>query len=323
VKVTAKVIDPASKRISYGDAIERRGGGTFLYLAEKAAPDPRVGIFMKGGCDLLSLFVMEPLIAERLHGTCCIFSHGLGISDARPDILLQTRQNLPEGVVRDVLAPSDGSSNGDYVAAGALELPLDYFRPVVFEPTFRVPGHEDLGEFPKTLIALSVGPAAVRSVYRHRTHGYVVDPGGFWLNESMEKFLTDPARAKWFKDNFESRGRMSVSEFYESFGEVVRLVKRDTGAQVLVFNTLVIDPGDPVHNYQFTRNNQTLRRRELDVALRDLSREHDFYILDVDKLLKLTDVHKRIEFAHFPAEYKKPIAFEAYRILTELEVFAP
>jgi hypothetical protein len=303
------------------DRVVRRGGGNFVYLSLPSNPQPRVGIYLKGGCDLASVFVLAPLLTEELSGTCCLYSQGIGISDSRPDIILQSRSQLAEEVLRDVLATSDDTTDATERPAGSrLGLPLEYFRPVLFEPTFAVPGQDDLGQFPKTLVALSIGPAVARSAYRHRQHGYLVDPGGFWLNESMDKFLDNVEVARWFKRNFESVGKMTVADFHDTFGEVVRLIKQETGAQVLVFNTLVVDPGSSLHNYQFARNSPVLRRRQFDMALRELSNQLDFAILDVDRILKLSNVKKQIEFAHFPLEHMKPIAEEVHRILRELSV---
>ena len=301
------------------DGFFRYGIGNFVYLGRTSKPDPAVGIFMKGGCDLMSIFVATPLMRKRLSGSCALFAQGIGISDARPDVLLQSRLELPEEILKDVLAPP-GHNGEEEREDRSVSLSLDYFRPVLFEPTFTVPGWEKFGAFPKNLVALSIGPSVVRSVYRHRTHGYLVDPGGFWLNESMDRFLNNPDTARWFRDTFEPAGKMSLDQFNETFREVVRLVKQETGAPLLVLNTLVVDPSNPTHNYRFTSNNQVLRRRQFDLALRDMSRELDFYILDVDKALKLTNVSKQIDFAHFPVEYMKPIALEAYRILQELEL---
>ena len=297
-----------------------------LYLSSKSDPSPRRGIFMKGGCDLASVFVAAPLIQETLKGTVAIVAQGIGIADSRPDILLQSRRELPEEAIQEVVGPSwdqpteEESDKEVELGMSRLTVPLEYFRPVLFEKVFTLPRHEHLGEFPKDVVVLSLGPSVVRTAYRHKTHGYLIDPGGFWLNNRIDKVLHDAQRNRWFKQNFECLGRLKVEEFAQSFAEVVRLVKRDTGAHVLVFNTLIVDPGNPAHNYQFSDTSQALQRRQFDLALRDLSRELDFYILDVDNILKKSDLKKQLEFAYFPPEHMKPIAEEAYRILRELEV---
>jgi hypothetical protein len=315
------------------DAIVRHNAGTYIYLSDSTEPVPRRGVFMKGGCDLASMFVATPLIEKEVSGTLAMYAEGIGISDSHPSVLLQSRQELPEEVLDEVLMPP-GADRVEFDEelwqwgrvlkqdddATRMKLPCEYFRPVLFEPSFSLPYHPELGDFPKTVVALSIGPSLVRSVYRHRQHDYLVDPGGFWLNESMEKFLRDPAAAKWFGRTFQKVGWLTVEEFYEQFSQVIRLVKNETGAHVLVFNTLVVAPFDRTHNYQFVKNNQVLRRREFDLALRDLSHELDFFVLDVDRAVKMSDTNKPLSFAQFPLQYMKPVAEEAFRILKELEV---
>lgn len=304
---------------------DQLGGPDFLYLASKQDPEPRVGIFMKGGCDLPTVFVMGPLIREAIrargNGSCLIFNQGIGISDSRPDILLQTLQNIPEEHMAELLAPQGSAEGREPHEASGLNLTSEYFRPRLFEPTFSVSGPAVIGDFPKRVVVLSMAPGMIRVAYRHRRHRYLVDPGGFWLNQSMEKVLADQTRAAWFRANFESIGRMGVTEFSDTFGTVVRLVKEMTGAQVIVMNTLVVEPRSPLHNYQFSANAPILRRRKFDLALRDLSRDLDFHILDVDRVLKCETVEGQVDAGHFPLDKMRPLAAEGFRILTDLGVF--
>lgn len=281
-------------------------GERFTIMASTVQPEPRVGIYMRGGCDLPSIFAAAPLIREHVQGTCCIFNDGIGISDARADILLQALRGVRPEQVSDIIA--------------RLKLPADYFSPRLVEETFVVPGAESFGEFPKSVVVLSAAPNLVRTAYRHREHGYLVDPGGWWLNQSMESVLSDLSSARWFKEHFQPVGRISIESFRESFGEVVRLVKNKTGAHVLAYNALVVEPGNPTHNYQFVKNAQSMRGRELHLALTDLSRELDFHVVDVDRVLKRAGVSRQTDFAHFLTEHSAAIGAEAHRILAELGV---
>src|SRR5438034_3090714 len=117
-------------------------GQRFVHITSTARSGPTKGIFMKGACDLPSMFVAAPLIRERLSGSCCIFYHPGGIAGARPDVLLQTLQGIEDEKVRDVVAPSLMSAqaigkfgNGKRGSAhrGRLRLRPDYFKPSLFE----------------------------------------------------------------------------------------------------------------------------------------------------------------------------------------------
>src|SRR5205807_4769011 len=128
------------------------------------------------------------------------------------------------------------------------------------------------------------------TVYRHREHGLLVDPGGVWLSSSLEPILDDPSAVRWFRENFVSVGRIPVEAFVENFTRIIHLLRSQAGAHILVFNTLTVDPGGTVHNYQFVRNPHALRRREFHVALAELSRKLDFPVIDVDHVLKRAGV---------------------------------
>jgi hypothetical protein len=113
---------------------------------------------------------------------------------------------------------------------------------------------------------------------------------------------------------------MTVDAFYETFGELVQHIQERTGAHVIVFNSLVVDPSNPTHNYQFARHAQTIRRREFDLALRDLSEKLGFHIVDIDRILKLGGVQAQVDWAHFPPERMRPIAEYVCSLLQELDV---
>lgn len=290
--------------ITAGDGYRQTSGERFV-LVESDRPGPPVGVFAKGGCDLASLFLTAPLVRDGLAGTYCVFSQGIGISDSRADILLQTLEDIPEDVVRET--------------CDRLRLPIECFRPHLFEPTFEVPALRGR-TFPKTVVALSVGPHLVRTAYRHREHGFLVDPGGWWLNHSMEGVLSDRETASWFRQNFRSTGRLTVDEFREQFGRVIELVQQRTGAEVLVFNALVVDPGNPTHNYQFVKNPASQRRRAFAIALADLSRDLDFHVVDADRVLKGAGVATQVDFAHYMTAEQQLVAEAAHRVLDELGI---
>ena len=161
----------------------------------------------------------------------------------------------------------------------------------------------------------------MRTVYQHREHGFLVDPGGAWLNQSLELTLRDLSLATWFRQHFTSVGKFSVAEFVEKFSQVVRLVKKHTGARVLVFNTLTVDPGSQIHNYELVKNCHAIRRREFHLALAELSRTLDFSVIDLDRVLKRAGVRMHVDFGHAPPVFYPLIAQEVVRILRDVGVF--
>ena len=268
--------------------------------------DDRVGIYMLGSCGLPSVFVAKPFIRQHLDGLACIIRDG-EVADAHSDFLLQLHDNPP---------PQELAAR----VLKRMQLPANTFDPKLFAPTFRVPYLNGLGDFPKSAVILSINGDATRTLYRHREAGFLIDPGGWWLRQPMEQVLTNLDKVNWLKKTFEKMPRITVDEFYKSFGRVVRLIKEQTGAEVLVYTAQSLEPGSREHNFGFVKNPQHLRRREMNVAISELSRELDFSLVDVDGILKREGVREQVDFAHFPLEKMEPIAREVTRVLLEREV---
>lgn len=292
-----------------GPNFVQHGGKNFVVIESRRDPEPRVGIVLRGGCDLPSMFAAAPFIQQHLTGTVGIFKQGTGgeLGAHRSDQILQTLKDVPAEVTETVRE--------------RLRLEPSYFSPHLFEDKeFEIDGFPQFGRFPKSVVVLSIGSDLVRTMYRHREYGFLVDPGGFWLGQLVDRVIPDPAVAKWFKDNFENVGKISLEESRENYRQIIPMIRDRTGAEVIMYNTLVVDPGSATHNYQLLNPALTLRRREFQVSLMELSEELDFPILDVDRILKSQGVQEQVDFAHVPFSQMQPIGREAHRILTELGV---
>ena len=123
-------------------------------------------------------------------------------------------------------------------------------------------------------------------MYRHREHGYLLDPGGFWLGSDMATVLGDLDKVKWFAANFKKLGRIKVEDALANFERIISLLRTRVGAEVLVANALVVDPGITTFDYRLSHSPHTSRRREFVLGLIDLSRKLDFPVLDIDSLTK-------------------------------------
>lgn len=285
--------------------VKKDADANFIVVGAGSRRDHRVGIYAKGSCDLVAILSCAPRIHRALDGTCCVIREGL-VSDSRSDLLLQGLQPLSPEWTRPV--------------GEKLRLPPDYFEPRLFDRTFTVPGVPNL-TFAKDVVLLSIAPDVVRTLYRHREHGFLVDPGGWWLNQSLDAVLDDLAVATWFRREFVSVGRIGVDAFAANLRRIIELVRSRTGAHVLVLNVLTVHPGDATHNYQFVRHSPSVRRREFNLALVELSRRLDFSIVDVDRVVKRVGVSRQIDFEHFGVDAFAPVAEEAFRIMRERGVF--
>jgi hypothetical protein len=191
----------------------------------------------------------------------------------------------------------------------------------LFTKTFTVPKADGPLSFDKNVVVISLAADVIRTIYRHREHGILVDPGGFWLNRSLELVLKDLSALSWFRDHFQSIGTMDLANFVANFAAIIRRLKDHLGAHVLVFNTLTVDPGGLIHNYQFVKNSHAKRRREFNLALVELSRQLDFSIVDVDRAVKRAGIRTQLDFGHAPPAVEPFIAQEAFRVMRELQVF--
>lgn len=275
-----------------------------VVIRAKIDPEKKVGIFLKGGCDLPSLFLIGPLIKNSLTaGSVAIVRPPDSVGSSQSAQLLQTVGGIPDPHVEETCR--------------RLNIRRSFFQPVLFEDGFDIRAFPTLGRFPKTVIALSIGSDLTRSLHRHRQHGFLVDIGGWWLNQSLDKAIQDADTIRWFKDNFEAVGKIEVADFQANYERIIRHLN-SAGSQVIVFNTLVVDPLSPLHNYQLHNEAHMTRRREFNIALNELSARLGFHVVDVDRLLKMQGVREQIDFAHISTAAKLPIAQEGYRILREL-----
>lgn len=267
-------------------------------------PEPRRGVLLRGGCDMPSAFTAAPLIAKDIEGTVAIFRQIGGTGGHRSDQILQTLEDLDADAVRET--------------RDKLRLNAHYFTPTFFEPTFRIPNLPQAGEFPKNVIVLGIASDEVRQVYRHREHGFVVDPGGWWLNQDLNNVLDDLSVVEWFRKTFKRAGRMSLDDFRKNNARLVAETRERVGAHIVYYNTMVVDPANPTHNYQLVKAAHNVRRREFTIALAELSQDLGFSIVDVDRILKIAGAEEQVDFAHFPVDRMMPIGAELHRILRSL-----
>ncbi len=263
----------------------------------------RFGVYAYGGCDLDAIVPAGRSLRNEAPGLTAIVHVG-DIAIGRSDFILQGLESPP--------APEHVAEVTDVLGLGP-----EHFAPTLFEPVFRVPDHEHLGEFAKNVVVLSIAPDMVRTMYRHREHGYLLDPGGFWLGSDLQKVLGDLDKVKWFAANFKKIGRIGVAESLANFERIITLLRTQVGAEVIVANALVVDPGITTFDYRLSHSPHTSRRREFVLGLVELSRSLEFPILDIDTLTKRDGVTGMGDFVHYTAEQRLAIGGQVASTLIE------
>lgn len=260
-----------------------------------AGAGPRLGVYAFGGCDLEPVLALRPLIAKARKGPCAIRHEEL-YSGSRSDLILQGLTQIPLPHV----APF----------CERMGVPLDYFRPRVFEPAFAVRRGARLELFPKRAVVLSWATDIRRPLYRHRLHGFLADPGAWWFGHGAGKVLSDPATAEWFWREFRSVGRLSLRRSMDNLSAIVSVLRARSGLAIVVLNGRYVE-GDGCES----------RRRAFNGALRELSRALDFDVLDFDRLAP-PGAGRGLDLPRPPATLRRPVARALFESLRERDVFA-
>ncbi len=266
----------------------------------------KFGIYGYGGCDVWAIAESGQALRKEISASGAAYAAGRA-QFTRSDLILQAYDGVDPEVVAEV--------------SERLQLQDEMFKPVLFEPEFVVPGHERLGRYPKNVVVLTISTDLVRTMYRHRQHGFLADPGGFWLASDIQETLGDLDTVKWFARNFEKVGKISLDDSMANMERIVGLVRQDLGAEVIVFNSLTVDPGRQVFDYKLSHSPHRTRRREFALGLIELAAKMDFSVVDVDRIIKGVGVSGLGDFVKFMPLHKKAIGEEVVRVLREREVF--
>ena len=279
------------------NATIRRSG--FDVLVDVAGSTETRGVYLYGGCDAERLLDMGEWTAPRLTQSLAVTYEG-HVASSRPDILLQKLQGVPIDDTAEVVE--------------RLSLDKHYFEPNYFAPTFDV-GSLSSQPVRKHAIVTNIAAAVTRTLYRHKEHGFLIDPGGWWLAQSAEGVVPDRDTLKWFRKNFKSIGRLSVDEWETQFRAVHAETIKRTEAKVLALNLLTVEPQDPTHIYSGRTTPETVRRREFAIRLFQVAEELGICVVDADRLLKESGVKGAVDFAHMPREQLTPLMHESANLL--------
>lgn len=273
--------------------------------ASRGSSTERFGIYGYGGCDVWSIVEAGPPLTRKIEQTLAIAAPGRG-QFTRSDLLLQAFEGVDTELTRETVE--------------RMSLDPIAFEPVLFEESFFVPEYEGLGEYPKNVVVLTTSTDMTRTLYRHREHGFLADPGGGWLDTDLSGTLANLDAIKWFSKNFRKVGRLKVEDSMANLHRLITLIRTHLRAEVVVFNALTVDPGRNVLDYSLSESPHDMRRRQFFHTTVELARELDFPIIDVDRIVKGAGTSGLANFVKFTAEHKRLIGAELVRVLREREI---
>lgn len=283
-------------RFRLGRPISRRD-----FYASPQGDGSRLGIMAFGACDVGAVVGAGPLLARNRNRPVCVAWLGRA-PEVRSDLLIQTLDPPDPSLTRDV--------------AERLGLSSEYFSPRLFASAFTPPNQSGIGEFPVDVVVLSTSIDTARTLYRHREHGFLVDPGGWWLASEMGGVLADKTIVKWFAQSFEKIGRIGLQDSMANFERIVTEIRKGSGAHIVMMNVLSVDPGSGALDYKFSNSPNRVRRREFNIALAELADRLDFPVLDVDRIAKSTGIAGQADFVHYTPDQKRLISQDLIRILS-------
>jgi hypothetical protein len=143
------------------------------------------------------------------------------------------------------------------------------------------------------IVVLSILPDIRQRAWRHRSEGYLLT-----LTEDQRESLI-PKQAAWFDETFEGVGRIGKAGYQEAFGKVVRVLKKDLDAHVILFGCSSIDLDDLTHNHHDLPETLAYRAALFNTEAIRFSFLEGISIVDVDRLV-----------AEIPGENKVPAVFQ-------------
>lgn len=129
------------------------------------------------------------------------------------------------------------------------------------------------------VVALSIEPDVNHEqVWMNRDSGFLIDLSTVRVDE------WSPTRMETLKRNWFQTGAVKKDQYEENLHSIVKILKTQTDARLIVFNGSTFDPADSTHNYSHMPPTVSERIRRLNLALLDVSIEEGISIVDVDRI---------------------------------------
>lgn len=166
------------------------------------------------------------------------------------------------------------------------------------------------------ILALSIQPDLVMSLWRHQEDGTLVSPPQNWDASWSQEQVT------WFTETYSPLAAVSGDEYKDSLIQLVQALKDKTSAHIVVFGSCSFDPNPEDHNYSKREESLTMQTHRLNLAMLEVSFAEGITFIDVDRILaEIGCAHNVNSRFSYSTKAYEAIRDEFVRVITDVGFF--
>jgi len=162
-------------------------------------------------------------------------------------------------------------------------------------------------------VVLSILPDVFTELVRQRQEGYLFFPYG--------RDAWPAAERDWLARQFEPLGKLDATATMANLERIVARVRQSSQAPVLIYNLSPHIPGEWIHCFEGLADSLSLRIRQFNLALVELSARTGASIVDVEGVVAAAGAARmKLDALHLTPDGHALVAEEVVRILDDLGV---
>ena len=166
------------------------------------------------------------------------------------------------------------------------------------------------------VVVISLGPDVTQKAWRHKVAGYLLSPPQDWENSWSAE------QQSWLQNDFEPMGTLAAAESTEHLLEVIRFIKGELDAHVIIYNCSTVDPDDRTHNYHGVDETVPLRIQKLNRSIIEISVNEGISIIDADRLIAELGGRKHVpKVLEYSTEACQALCEEFLRVMEDIGFF--
>jgi hypothetical protein len=162
-------------------------------------------------------------------------------------------------------------------------------------------------------IVLSIQSDIATGLVKHKREGFLFYPSesGRWSADDRQ----------WLKTDFEPVENLDVTESMANFTALIKKIREQSEAPILIYNMSPISPGEAIHCHQGMGETYSTRIRRFNLGLIELSEKTGVSIIDIDSVLARQGADAlKLDTIHLTPPGYRLVAEEVVRVLGDLGV---